>query len=138
MGLFSVADASIAALSGMPVSGTRSRSGALHRTGAPVLRGSREQGTFEDTFFAIPAKGETDRLLAAAKRALDEGRKLRREERAGTRALSVAERLLTLLRDQLNLRMQKATGQLGQSHLLKQAKRDIARVKTVLNQKGGK
>lgn len=48
------------------------------------------------------------------------------------------EQLLTLLRDQFNLRMQKATGQLGQSHLLKQVKRDIARVKTVLNQKGGK
>ena len=48
------------------------------------------------------------------------------------------EQLLTLLRDQFNLRMQKATGQLGQSHLLKQTKRDIARVKTVLNQKGGK
>jgi large subunit ribosomal protein L29 len=47
------------------------------------------------------------------------------------------EQLLNLLRDQFNLRMQKATGQLGQSHLLKQAKRDIARVKTVLNQKGG-
>ncbi|MFZ2289336.1 MAG: 50S ribosomal protein L29 [Halopseudomonas yangmingensis] len=47
------------------------------------------------------------------------------------------EQLLTLLRDQFNLRMQKATGQLGQSHLLKQVKRDIARVKTVLNQKGG-
>jgi large subunit ribosomal protein L29 len=47
------------------------------------------------------------------------------------------EELLTLLRDQFNLRMQKATGQLGQSHLLKQTKRDIARVKTVLNQKGG-
>jgi large subunit ribosomal protein L29 len=31
--------------------------------------------------------------------------------------------------------MAKATGQLGQSHLLKQAKRDIARVKTVLQQK---
>ncbi|NLC01230.1 MAG: 50S ribosomal protein L29 [Pseudomonas formosensis] len=46
------------------------------------------------------------------------------------------EQLLTLLRDQFNLRMQKATGQLGQSHLLKQTKRDIARVKTVLNQKG--
>ena len=55
-----------------------------------VVLDDREQGTFEDTFFAIPAKGETDRLLAAAKRALDEGRKLRREERAGTRALSVA------------------------------------------------
>ncbi len=47
------------------------------------------------------------------------------------------EQLLTLLRDQFNLRMQKATGQLGQSQLLKQTKRDIARVKTVLNQKGG-
>lgn len=47
------------------------------------------------------------------------------------------EQLLNLLRDQFNLRMQKATGQLGQSHLLNQVKRDIARVKTVLNQKGG-
>ncbi|HDY99379.1 MAG TPA: 50S ribosomal protein L29 [Pseudomonas sabulinigri] len=47
------------------------------------------------------------------------------------------EQMLTLLRDQFNLRMQKATGQLGQTHLLKQTKRDIARVKTVLNQKGG-
>jgi large subunit ribosomal protein L29 len=48
------------------------------------------------------------------------------------------ERLLGLLRDQFNLRMQKATGQLGQSHLLSQVKRDIARVKTVLNQQAGK
>ena len=32
------------------------------------------------------------------------------------------------------LRMQKATGQLTQSHLLSQVKRDIARVKTVLKQ----
>jgi len=48
------------------------------------------------------------------------------------------EQLLGLLRDQFNLRMQKATGQLGQSHLLRQVKRDIARVKTVLNQQAGK
>ena len=48
------------------------------------------------------------------------------------------EQLLGLLRDQFNLRMQKATGQLGQSHLLSQVKRDIARVKTVLNQLAGK
>lgn len=47
------------------------------------------------------------------------------------------ERLLGLLRDQFNFRMQKATGQLAQSHLLSQVKRDIARVKTVLNQKAG-
>lgn len=43
--------------------------------------------------------------------------------------------LLTLLKDQFNLRMQKATGQLTQSHLLRQVRRDIARVKTVLNEK---
>lgn len=48
------------------------------------------------------------------------------------------EQLLDLLRDQFNLRMQKATGQLNQSHLLPQVRRDIARVKTVLNQKAGK
>ena len=48
------------------------------------------------------------------------------------------EQLLELLRDQFNLRMQKATGQLGQSHLLSQVKRDIARVKTVLKQQAGK
>ncbi|MGI6408400.1 MAG: 50S ribosomal protein L29 [Gammaproteobacteria bacterium] len=47
------------------------------------------------------------------------------------------EQLLDLLRDQFNLRMQKATGQLNQSHLLTQVRRDIARVKTVLNQKAG-
>lgn len=44
------------------------------------------------------------------------------------------EQLLDLLRDQFNLRMQKATGQLTQSHLLSQVQRDIARVKTVLKQ----
>ncbi|MFJ4391615.1 50S ribosomal protein L29 [Pseudomonas soli] len=53
-------------------------------------------------------------------------------------AQQLNEQLLGLLRDQINLRMQKATGQLGQSHLLSQVKRDIARVKTVLNQQAGK
>jgi large subunit ribosomal protein L29 len=43
--------------------------------------------------------------------------------------------LLKLREEQFKLRMAKSTGQLGQSHLLKQAKRDIARVKTVLQQK---
>lgn len=45
--------------------------------------------------------------------------------------------LLSLLEDQFKLRMQKATGQLGQTHLLKQTRRDIARVKTVLEEKAG-
>ncbi|RCV87073.1 50S ribosomal protein L29 [Halomonas sp. DQ26W] len=47
------------------------------------------------------------------------------------------EQLFELLREQFNLRMQKATGQLSQTHLLKQVRRDIARVKTVLNEKAG-
>ena len=43
--------------------------------------------------------------------------------------------LLTLREEQFKLRMQKSTGQLGQSHLLQQNQRDIARVKTVLTNK---
>lgn len=46
--------------------------------------------------------------------------------------------LLTLREDQFKLRMQKSTGQLGQSHLLQQNQRDIARVKTVLSEKAGR
>ena len=45
--------------------------------------------------------------------------------------------LLNLLREQFNLRMQAASGQLPQSHLLKQVRRDVARVKTLLNEKAG-
>ncbi|OOV86053.1 50S ribosomal protein L29 [Oceanospirillum linum] len=47
------------------------------------------------------------------------------------------EQLETLLRDQFNLRMQKGTGQLNQTHLLQQVRRDIARVKTLLKEKAG-
>ena len=43
--------------------------------------------------------------------------------------------LLSLLREQFNLRMQMAGGQLQQSHLLKQVRRNIARVKTLLAEK---
>ena len=50
---------------------------------------------------------------------------------------ALQEQLFELLREQFNLRMQKATGQLSQTHLLKQVRRDIARVKTVLNEKAG-
>jgi large subunit ribosomal protein L29 len=47
------------------------------------------------------------------------------------------EELMNLLREQFNLRMQAATGQLQQTHTLKAVRRDIARVKTVLNEKAG-
>ena len=43
--------------------------------------------------------------------------------------------LLELRKEQFNLRMQKATGQSEQTHTLKKVRRDIARVKTVMNQK---
>jgi large subunit ribosomal protein L29 len=45
--------------------------------------------------------------------------------------------LLTQLESQFKMRMQASTGQLTQTHLLKQARRDIARIKTVLKQKAG-
>ncbi len=45
------------------------------------------------------------------------------------------ENLIALMKDQFEYRMQKSTGQLNQTHLLKDVGRDIARVKTVLNGK---
>lgn len=46
--------------------------------------------------------------------------------------------LMNLLREQFNLRMQAAaSGQLQQSHMLKQVRRNIARVKTLLTEKAG-
>ena len=45
------------------------------------------------------------------------------------------EELLRLRKEQFGLRMQDASGQLGQYHLLSQVKRDIARVKTVIVEK---
>ncbi|MFC6634510.1 50S ribosomal protein L29 [Microbulbifer taiwanensis] len=45
------------------------------------------------------------------------------------------QELLNQLEAQFKLRMQKSTGQLTQTHLLKQTRRDIARIKTVLTQK---
>jgi len=42
--------------------------------------------------------------------------------------------LLDLRKEQFNLRMQQGTGQLSRPHLMKQVKKDIARVHTVINQ----
>jgi len=43
--------------------------------------------------------------------------------------------LLALMKDQFAYRMQRSTGQLNQPHLLKEVRRDIARIKTVLREK---
>ncbi len=42
-----------------------------------------------------------------------------------------------MLREQFNLRMQKATNQLSDSSQLKKLRRNIARVKTIMNQMKG-
>jgi len=41
------------------------------------------------------------------------------------------------LKSQFKLRMQHATGQLNESHKVKETRRNIARIKTVINQKAG-
>ncbi|PIQ43801.1 MAG: 50S ribosomal protein L29 [Gammaproteobacteria bacterium CG11_big_fil_rev_8_21_14_0_20_46_22] len=48
------------------------------------------------------------------------------------------EELLALVREQFNLRIQRATGQLNKTHLLKNVRRSIARVKTLINEQEGK
>ncbi|MFK8031458.1 MAG: 50S ribosomal protein L29 [Gammaproteobacteria bacterium] len=54
------------------------------------------------------------------------------------RESSVAElndELVSLRKEQFNLRMQDATGQLTTSDRFRKIRRDIARIKTVLNEK---
>ena len=41
------------------------------------------------------------------------------------------------LKSQFKLRMQHATGQLNETHKVKETRRNIARIKTVINQKAG-
>jgi len=50
-------------------------------------------------------------------------------------ASELSEELTSLLQEQFNLRMQRGTGQLPTPHDLRRVRRDIARVKTVLNEK---
>lgn len=45
------------------------------------------------------------------------------------------QELLELRREQFNLRVQRATGQLGKPHLFRQVRCNIARLKTVLSDK---
>ena len=54
-----------------------------------------------------------------------------------TSVQNLQKELLSLREQQFKLRMQKSTAQLGQTHLLKQTRRDIARLKTVLAQRAG-
>jgi large subunit ribosomal protein L29 len=48
---------------------------------------------------------------------------------------ALSEELIGLLKEQFNLRMQNGSGQLAKNHQLKAVRRNIARVKTVMNEK---
>jgi large subunit ribosomal protein L29 len=47
----------------------------------------------------------------------------------------LAEQLLSLKKEQFNLRFQKATGQIEKTHRVDQVRKDIARIKTHLRAK---
>ncbi|HID48727.1 MAG TPA: 50S ribosomal protein L29 [Chromatiales bacterium] len=47
------------------------------------------------------------------------------------------QELISLSREKFNLRMQRGTGQLSRPHQMKQVRRNIARIKTILNEKTG-
>lgn len=47
-------------------------------------------------------------------------------------AEDLSKELLSLRREQFNLRMQQATGQSSQTHQFRAIRRDIARIKTLL------
>ncbi len=44
--------------------------------------------------------------------------------------------MLALLKEQFNLRIQKGAGQAPKSHLFKKVRRGIARIKTIIKEKG--
>ena len=48
------------------------------------------------------------------------------------------QELTNLLREQFNLRMQRGVGQLSKPHQMKQVRRDIARIKTVMSEQTDK
>ncbi len=43
--------------------------------------------------------------------------------------------LIELLKEQFNLRMQRGSGQMGRPHQFKHVRRNIARVRTIMNEK---
>ena len=63
---------------------------------------------------------------------------MKASELRGKTGEELTNMLHDLLEEQFRLRTQKATGQLAQTHLLQATQRDIARVKTVLNEQQAK
>lgn len=57
------------------------------------------------------------------------------DELRGESPQQLGERLLALKKEQFNLRFQKATGQLESTTRVREVRRDIARIRTVLREK---
>lgn len=55
---------------------------------------------------------------------------LRKKDEAGLK-----EEILNIRKEQFNLRMQQGAGEMSKPHLFKNARRDIARLKTILAEK---
>ena len=60
---------------------------------------------------------------------------MKASELQGKTPAELRDTLHDLLKEQFNLRMQRGTGQFSRPHLMKDVRRNIARVKTVMNQK---
>lgn len=60
---------------------------------------------------------------------------MKASELRGKSTTELNDELLERRKEQFNLRMQAATGQLTKPDQLRQVRRDIARLKTVLNEK---
>jgi large subunit ribosomal protein L29 len=59
---------------------------------------------------------------------------MKANELKGKSPQELRDALHDLLKEQFNLRMQQGTGQLSRPHLMKDVRRNIARVKTVMNE----
>lgn len=60
---------------------------------------------------------------------------MKASELAGKTVAELTALKLDLLKEQFNLRMQKGSGQLAKNHLLRAARKNIARIETVLTEK---
>lgn len=63
---------------------------------------------------------------------------MKASELSGKDQAALTKEMTDLLKAQFGLRMQMGTQQLSNTSQLKKVRRDIARVKTVMNQKAGK
>jgi len=60
---------------------------------------------------------------------------MKASELRGKSETELREALHELLKEQFNLRMQRGTGQFSRPHLMKDVRRNIARVKTIMIEK---